>query len=114
MTMRITSRLAHCLSELNHLRDARRRRPHDPQILKNFHDLRRTLPPMLLGLFDSRSQMNRRAFAPLVGELCGSCYQAQPATRREDLDEGKFLVTCHACGVVLFDPALDERPSTAA
>lgn len=114
MPMRITSRLAHCLIELNHLNEARRQRPSDPQLLNNYRNLRRTLPPALLGLFDSRRRLDRRAFAPMIGQLCGSCYQSQPPTRRAELADGKFLVTCPSCGVVLFDPTLDERPSDAA
>ena len=56
-----------------------------------------------------RSQYERilRGRAPLAlyalhGEACGHCYTAVPLHRRQDILNGQAVVTCEACGVMVY------------
>ncbi len=59
-----------------------------------------------------RSQYERilRGRAPLAlyalhGEACGHCYTAVPLHRRQDILNGQAVVTCEACGVMVYHAA---------
>jgi predicted nucleic acid-binding Zn-ribbon protein len=59
-----------------------------------------------------RSQYERilRGRAPLAlyalhGEACGYCYTAVPLHRRQDILNGEAVVTCEACGVMVYHAA---------
>jgi predicted nucleic acid-binding Zn-ribbon protein len=113
--MKFTPHLADQLAELSRLHDASREDPQDMETQVQYQGLRSQVPRELVSVFDLRRRSGRRAFAPLADGLCGACFAAQPATRQFGLRDGK-LVTCHACGVALFDPlAPEERtiPSSA-
>jgi predicted nucleic acid-binding Zn-ribbon protein len=59
-----------------------------------------------------RAQYERilRGRAPLAlyalhGEACGHCYTAVPLHRRQDILNGQAVVTCEACGVMVYHAA---------
>lgn len=107
--MKITTQLADDLAELSRLHHASRHEPHDLDIQIHYQELRRCIPRELVELFDTRRRAGRRPFAPLVAGECGACFVAQPIARQFGLRDGE-LVTCHACGVGLFDPlTVEER-----
>jgi predicted nucleic acid-binding Zn-ribbon protein len=45
------------------------------------------------------------ALYPLHGEACGHCYTAVPLHRRQDIMNGQSVVTCEACGVMVYHAA---------
>lgn len=106
--MRITPELVDDLAELSRLHEASRRDPRDPEIQIHYQDLRHRVPRELVNAFDLRRRAGQRAFAPLTAGVCGACFVAQPISRQFGLSEGERLITCHACGVVFFDPLLTE------
>jgi predicted nucleic acid-binding Zn-ribbon protein len=113
--MKITPQLAEQLAELSRLHQASRQDPQDLEVEIHYQQLRARIPRELVAVFDSRRRSGRRAFAPLVNGLCGSCFVAQPIARQFGLRHGQ-LVTCPGCGVVLFDPLMAEertRPGAA-
>jgi uncharacterized protein len=42
------------------------------------------------------------ALYPLHGEACGHCFTAVPLHRRQDILNGESVVTCEACGVMVY------------
>ncbi len=105
--MKITTQLADDLAELSRLHDASRQDRHDTEIQIQYQEMRCRVPRELVAVFDTRRRAGRRPFAPLVAGECGACFVPQPVARQFGLRSGN-VVTCHACGVVLFDPLLTE------
>ncbi|HEX9581059.1 MAG TPA: hypothetical protein VF970_08135 [Gemmatimonadales bacterium] len=59
--------------------------------------------PALLGQYDRiRRGRARLALYALHGDACGQCYTAVPMHRRRSIQEGQSIVTCEACGVMIF------------
>jgi predicted nucleic acid-binding Zn-ribbon protein len=65
----------------------------------------KTVRPALLGQYERiRRGRGRLALYPLHGEACGHCYTAVPMHRRRSIQEGQAIVTCEACGVMIYYP----------
>lgn len=105
--MKITPHLADEIAELSRQHDASRQDPHDLEIQIQYQTLRSQIPRELVAVFDARRRAGRRPFGPLIGGECGACFFPQPVARQFGLRDGE-VVTCHRCGVVLFDPLLVE------
>ncbi len=60
----------------------------------------------LLGVYD-RIRRGRApdALYPLHGDSCGHCFTAVPMHRRRDIDAARQIVTCEACGVIVYSQA---------
>jgi predicted nucleic acid-binding Zn-ribbon protein len=57
----------------------------------------------------SRYDRIRKGNTPLAvyglsASACGHCYTAVPIHRRQEIQDGKALTTCEACGVLIYDP----------
>ncbi|HXV85206.1 MAG TPA: hypothetical protein VD793_00830 [Gemmatimonadales bacterium] len=63
----------------------------------------RTVRPVLLAQYDRiRRGRARLALYALHGDACGHCYTAVPMHRRRSIQDGQSLVTCEACGVMIY------------
>ena len=59
--------------------------------------------PELLGQYERiRRGRARLALYPLHSDACGHCYTAVPMHRRRSVQNGESLVTCEACGVMIY------------
>jgi predicted nucleic acid-binding Zn-ribbon protein len=62
-----------------------------------------TVRPALLGQYERiRRGRARLALYPLHGDACGHCYTAVPMHRRQSIQDGQSIVTCEACGVMIY------------
>jgi predicted nucleic acid-binding Zn-ribbon protein len=63
----------------------------------------RDIRPALLGQYERiRRGRARLALYALHGDACGHCYTAVPMHRRRSIQDGQSIVTCEACGVMIF------------
>jgi len=62
-----------------------------------------TVRPALLAQYERiRRGRARMALYPLHGDACGHCYTAVPMHRRRSIQDGQSVVTCEACGVMIY------------
>lgn len=62
------------------------------------------LSPETMRLYDrARSGIRRRVLAPLTPDgACGQCYNVLPIQQQAEVRQGRELVRCEACGVILY------------
>jgi len=62
------------------------------------------VPKPLLARYDRiRQGRSPLVVYPLHGDACGHCYTAVPRHRRQELQNRESIVTCEACGVMVFE-----------
>jgi predicted nucleic acid-binding Zn-ribbon protein len=68
-------------------------------------DAARSVRPGLLGQYERiRRGRARLALYALHADACGHCYTAVPMHRRQSIQDGQAIVTCEACGVMIYAP----------